>query len=72
MHRPAAFDLKNAEVNREDGTRCRAVYRDTVVEKAYWGQKVLGGISTFWGQKPKRPFQPPTGSSSVRGTKPIC
>ena len=44
MHRLRGFStLKNAEVNREDGTRCRAVYSgDTVVEKAYWGQKVLG------------------------------
>ena len=54
MHRLRGFStLKNAEVNREDGTRCRAVYSgDTVVEKAYWGQKVLGVafLKYLWGK----------------------
>ena len=62
MHRLRGFStLKNAEVNREDGTRCRAVYSgDTVVEQAYWGQKVLGVafLKYLWVQKLKRPFQP--------------
>jgi hypothetical protein len=62
MHRLRGFStLKTAEVARADGTLCRAVYSgDTVVEKAYWGQKVLGVafLKYLWLQKAKRPFQP--------------
>lgn len=62
MNRLRGFStLKTAEVAREDGTLCRAVYSgDTVVEKAYWGQKVLGVafLKYLWLQKLQRPFQP--------------
>ena len=62
MHRLRGFStLKTAKIERADGTICSAVYSgDTVVEKAYWGQKVLGVafLRYLWLQKARRPFQP--------------
>ena len=62
MNRLRGFStLKNAQVRRSDGNICRAVYSgDTVIERAYWGQKVLGVafLRYLWMQKLRRPFQP--------------
>lgn len=53
--------LKSVLVQAPDGKVIRTLYSgDTVVEKAYWGQKVLGTafLRYLWIEKLKRPTQP--------------
>lgn len=53
--------LRTVQVPGPDGRPCRAIFSgDTVVEQAYWGQKVLGVafLRYLWREKARRPFEP--------------
>ena len=53
--------LKRVTVTGPNGKPIRAMYSgDTVVERAFWGQKVLGVefLKILWKEKVKNPFQP--------------
>ena len=53
--------LKSMRIARPGSRPVRAIYSgDTVVEREYWGQKVLGVefLRYLWLQKLKRPFEP--------------